>query len=213
MCFSAQSSFAAATVLTGVGFVSLRQVRHYPKYYMLASVPLIFALQQAAEGVVWLTLNNPQYTWLHQCAGLLFIIIAQVLWPIWNPIGLLMFETHAYRKKILGVFSILGILVGSYSAYILATTPLTILETCNSLYYDFLHTPLALQDIYLFLYTIPTVMSLFVTQLKLGWFLGVALIAALFASWFFKAAALGSVWCFCAAILSIFIIVALRKEL
>ena len=213
MCFSAQSSFAAATVLTGIGFVSLRQVRKYPKYFMFASVPLIFAFQQAAEGIVWLTLNNTEYAWLHQLAGLIFMIIAQVVWPILNPVSLSMFETHEYRKKILGVFSVLGILVGAYSAYALATSPLTIIETSNSISYDFLRIPLAQQDLYLFLYTIPTIMSLFVSQLKLGWFLGTSLIIALFASWFFKAAALGSVWCFCAAILSVLIVVALRKEI
>jgi len=213
MCFSAQSSFAAATVLTGIGFVSLRQVRKFPKYFMLASVPLIFALQQASEGIVWLTMNNPQYAWLHQLAGLLFIIIAQVIWPIFIPLSLLMLETQAYHKKVLSVFGVLGAMVSGYSAFSLIRSPMIITIACNSISYDFLHTPLSLQDTYLFIYTIPVVMSFFISELKLGWVLGSSLLAALAISWIFKSAALGSVWCFCAAILSVLVVVALKKEL
>ena len=57
MCFSATASFAAAGVLGTIGVATLRHVRE-PRSLLFASVPMLFAVHQFAEGMVWLGLNG-----------------------------------------------------------------------------------------------------------------------------------------------------------
>jgi hypothetical protein len=56
MCFSATASFSAGTVLLGLGALTLKLVRH-PRELMFAAIPLLFAIQQWTEGVIWLTFH------------------------------------------------------------------------------------------------------------------------------------------------------------
>ncbi|KTD57119.1 hypothetical protein Lsai_1723 [Legionella sainthelensi] len=55
MCFSASASFTAAGVIAAVGICSLLKARTYP-LFLFALTPLFFAVQQALEGIVWITL-------------------------------------------------------------------------------------------------------------------------------------------------------------
>ncbi len=57
MCFSATGSFGVAAVIAGIGAVAIHQEKP-PSHKLLALVPLLFAAQQVAEGVVWMTINR-----------------------------------------------------------------------------------------------------------------------------------------------------------
>src|SRR5262249_3687551 len=57
MCFSAAASFSAAGLLGLAGIGTLAQVRKRIEL-PLAVTPLLFAAQQAIEGVLWLTVNQ-----------------------------------------------------------------------------------------------------------------------------------------------------------
>ena len=57
MCFSATGSFATAGVLMAIGGVSLSRASSKP-LRRLAVIPTFFAAQQAAEGIVWLTIGD-----------------------------------------------------------------------------------------------------------------------------------------------------------
>ena len=57
MCFSASISFTTAAVLTVAGVITLKNTSN-KKEYILASFPLIFALQQFVEGLSWLYLKD-----------------------------------------------------------------------------------------------------------------------------------------------------------
>lgn len=81
MCFSAPASFATAVVTGVIGIVAISrttQRRELP----LALVPLIFAIQQGIEGVLWLTL--PEDTPAVSFGGLVnaYLFFAQVFWPV-----------------------------------------------------------------------------------------------------------------------------------
>ena len=54
MCFSATASFATAGLTGAIGIISLTRVTK-PRDILLAAVPCIFAVQQIAEGSLWLT--------------------------------------------------------------------------------------------------------------------------------------------------------------
>jgi hypothetical protein len=84
MCFSATASFSAAGILALAGAVTLskaRDVRERP----LAAVPLVFALQQGIEGLLWRTVPAG-----HQAGRTLatsFAILAMVFWPVFIPLA------------------------------------------------------------------------------------------------------------------------------
>lgn len=57
MCFSAPASFALSGILTGFGAASIKQSSSRSRR-LFAAIPLLFAAQQAAEGIVWLTVGG-----------------------------------------------------------------------------------------------------------------------------------------------------------
>jgi hypothetical protein len=61
MCFSATASFVSAAALTPLGLLSVRLASgHNPSREIpLALLPVLFASQQALEGLVWLGLEAP----------------------------------------------------------------------------------------------------------------------------------------------------------
>ena len=54
MCFSATASFSAGAVLLGLGTLTVKSA-HRRRELPLAAIPLLFAIQQLTEGVIWLT--------------------------------------------------------------------------------------------------------------------------------------------------------------
>lgn len=57
MCYSATASFASAAVIGAVGAATLTQVRRR-REIPFAALPLLFAVHQATEGLVWLGLEG-----------------------------------------------------------------------------------------------------------------------------------------------------------
>src|SRR5579884_1476267 len=110
MCFSAAGSFTLSGVLAAVGVASVtRDVQ--PPARIFAAVPLLFAAQQAAEGVVWLTIGSAHAA---RSAGVqpiavdAFLAFALIVWPVWSPLSLRLIERNAARKKLLAALSALG---------------------------------------------------------------------------------------------------------
>ena len=60
MCLSATTSFSAAALLLGIGTLTLRSAlaAHQPRALLFASIPILFAIQQLIEGVIWLTFTT-----------------------------------------------------------------------------------------------------------------------------------------------------------
>ena len=54
MCFSATASLSAGTLLLGIGTLTLKSARH-PRELPFAAIPILVAIQQLTEGVIWLT--------------------------------------------------------------------------------------------------------------------------------------------------------------
>ena len=57
MCFSATASFSAGALLLGIGTLTLRSALATRQRHALpfAAIPMLFAMQQLIEGVIWLT--------------------------------------------------------------------------------------------------------------------------------------------------------------
>jgi hypothetical protein len=73
---------------------------------LFASIPLIFGVQQIAEGILWLTLPNSEYLTIQKIFTYVYLFFAQIVWPIWVPIAILLLEKEATRKNIQKVFTL-----------------------------------------------------------------------------------------------------------
>jgi hypothetical protein len=210
MCFSAAGSFGVAAVLAGVGGVSL--ARNTGSARPLAYMPLLFATQQAAEGTVWLTIGHEAQPLLHAAAINLFLAFALVIWPAWLPLALLRLETEDTRRQVLRALAGAGLVVAVTGVAVLLALRPHARVAGHSIHYIYgmpggsaTHVP------YLLLYAVATLLPFFFVTLPLGRIIGAVLLVALATTAVMRRAALTSVWCFFAAILSVLVVAALER--
>lgn len=214
MCFSASASFAAGAVLTAVGVASLNKTTKTSEL-PFASIPLFFGLQQFAEGIVWLSLNNSDYAFMEGISAHAFIFFAQVLWPVWVPFSIYKFERQEGKRNILGKSLIgIGVLVAAIMAYYLFTHHIEakILEHHISYNQAYLQQFGIIGGI---LYLAATAIPPFISTNRKMWILGGSILLAYILTEIFYSQFVVSVWCFFAAILSalvLWIVIIKRKE-
>ena len=212
MCFSATGSFGVAAVIAGIGAVALAQDKP-PSHKMLAAVPLLFAAQQVAEGVVWMTIHHPAEGSLQAIAVALFLGFALIGWPIWVPISLFAAERNPRRKRALAVLSVAGVIVGVYAAVLLIRGQPTAHVAGHSIAYSYKERgPALVLALYLPGYVLPTVVPFFVSTISRAKIMGTVLVLSLLATFIIERQALTSVWCFFAAILSVLIVLSIGRD-
>jgi len=201
MCFSANASFGASIVLTVIGVAAIKKVQH-PSQLLFASIPLLFAVQQISEGIIWLTLANPVYAELSRVMTYFYLFFAQFFWPLWVPIAILMLEKESKRKKIQKILVGIGIIVAFYNAYALLSYHVhaTIIGYHVTYTVDY---PNHLASYGSILYLIATVVPPFFSHIKKMWMFGTSLFISYLISAIFYDHYIVSVWCFFASIISI----------
>jgi hypothetical protein len=211
MCFSATGSFAVSAVLTGVGAGSMAK-GHDRASRMLALMPLLFAAQQAAEGLVWLTVAAKPDSPLQVAAVNVFLGFALVVWPTWLPVSLFRIEKAPGRRRLLASFVGVGVAVSALGGSLLVYWRPQAYEAGHSIHYDYGVSggPWS-QAAYLLLYILPTVVPFFLSTLGLARAMGSVLLVGLAAALVIKQGALTSAWCFFAAIISVLIVIALHR--
>lgn len=208
MCFSSNISFIAAGALTGIGLATIRAARA-SGLKPIAYIPLLFAAQQAAEGIIWLTHDTASL--VLSFAKYLFFCTALIFWPTYLPFSIYYAERDTQRKKSLFFFVLFGILFSVYALYIVCTYPLHVTIINHSIAY-ILAAPVSFQQLQLTTYVIPTIIPLFISSLHYAKLLGTLLIISLAISYYFFYAAYGSVWCFFAALVSGILLYVIKKE-
>ncbi len=213
MCFSAAGSFVVAGVMAGIGTASLARSAA-PHRRMFAAIPLLFAAQQVAEGIVWRTLPDAdQATLLHRSAVNVFLAFALVVWPIWSPGSLLSIEREPTRRRVLAVLLRMGILVAVGAGVLLVAWQPRARVAVHSICYEYGysgHTQVL--SACMAAYVVPTVVPFFVSTARLSRTIGAMLVVSLITAIVVKREALTSVWCFFAAILSGLVLVAVVRE-
>lgn len=204
MCFSAQASFLASVTLVTLGVCALKKAKSKATI-PLALAPFFFGIQQASEGVVWITYNNPDYAIATTIATWIFMFFAYIFWPIWTPFTVLIFEKNMHRKHILFTLLGVGITVAASLAYTLFMSGVQPQINCSHIYYD-----VAMAKLFgywgPFMYCIATIVPFFVSTKKHMALLGGTLFASVAITYWFYAAFFTSVWCFFTALLSLGII-------
>ena len=204
MCFSATASFTASAVLGTTSLTALSLSRSRPQK-ILAGIPLLFALQQFTEGILWLALMHNDWAQWQKPAMYGFLFFAQMLWPVYVPLSMLLFETDMVKKKIINMLLGFGILFALYIGWCLYRYPVAAYIDAHHIRYD-LGFALSRKWYYGLLYFVPTILSPVISSVKrlhlLGYlFLGAYIVARLLFHFYVI-----SVWCFLGAIISIIII-------
>ena len=195
MCISATTSFVAAGGIAVVGVATLRNVNH-PRSVLLALMPLLFALQQFAEGFVWLGLEGVIGDLALQHATFLFMLYAQGVMPL----AVLLIEPKGVRFYGILICTLLGAGLGAYVIYAIVGFPSTSFINRHSItYYNALTEKLWVAGTYEIAVCGALILS---THRVVRWFgllniVGVALVLIV------KGYAFTSVWCLYAAVLSV----------
>ncbi len=199
MCFSAQASFAAAGVLSIAGFLSLKKAQ--PHQHLLAALPALFAVQQCAEGVVWLTLGDP-LSLIHRAAIYTFLFFAYVLWPSYMWQAILSLEIDVQRRKLLQFVGAIGAGISAFLLFNLMQSGASVAVIGHHLVYHVDVLFEAWADYFIVLYALAVLTPFFISTKKYVWIVGAAIFAAMVVSYVSYYMAFVSVWCFFTAIIS-----------
>ena len=112
MCFSAEASYMAAAVLLPAGAVAMRRAYQRDRQYIpLATLPVLFGLQQLFEGFVW-TAGHAGNQVAVETFSLAYMFFSWLAWPIWVPLSTYFIEPCRRRSVYLG-FAIFGAIMGA----------------------------------------------------------------------------------------------------
>lgn len=210
MCFSATASFAASAILTPIGIYAMGRCFNSDRRYLaLASFPVLFGIQQAVEGFEWLAIENGVQSDI-LTAALGFLFFAYFLWPLMVPLSAYFVEENHARRILLFLLSIFGGLFGLslYLPLILNENWLSVEIVQGSILYQ----PKLIYDGFIpwtglrLIYAAIVGLSLLFSTIATVRAFGVIVLLSVIVGFLFFAYAFTSIWCFIAAILSIYIL-------
>jgi hypothetical protein len=222
MCFSATVSYSAAAVLVSTGVYAVQQARRLPPAYLLwALIPVLFGLQQAFEGRVWQELDAGQPgAAIRYAQG--FHFFSHFLWLWWIPLCSYLVEPRLagmaakVRRRVMAGCAMFGAFAGTlvYSTIFMHPEWMSVSVKLHSIVYDFsvpFPSPFHLSVTPAALYALTILVPLFISSHKLIRIFGVlVMFSMVFASDVYSYAYV-SVWCFFAAVLSLYIVYIIRR--
>ncbi len=202
MCFSLEADLVAAAVLAPVAVISLREVRHV-RELPFASLPLLFALHQLVEAVVWAGTEGTVSAGLAHAAAVAYLVVAFPVLPVLVPLAVLMLEPRGYRWRV-APFVLLGAVVATYYATVVLTGPIDVVARPHALtYLAPLQDAAAWTPLYIVAVIGPSLLSGYRSIVAFGLVNLMSMSVAALA----YAEAFTSVWCVCAALSSVLIAV------
>lgn len=216
MCFSATVSYSAAAVLVSTGVYALRQARQLqtPYWMMWALIPVFFGLQQAFEGRVWQELDaGDAGTAVPFALG--FHFFSHFLWLWWLPLCSYLVEPGKIRKGIIGGCAMFGAFAGTLVFSVMVSHPewMSVAMREHSIYYRFsvpyrssIHLPITPAALYALTILVPLLIS---SHRRIMIF-GVLVILSMELAAETYGYAYVSVWCFFAALLSLYLVYMIR---
>ena len=200
MCFSAGASFTGGVIISAIGVATVLKV-HKPSQIVFASIPLFFGFQQFVEGFVWLILQHPEYAQYQHLATSIYLVMAEVFWPVMVPLAVLCMEKDKKRRKFLWVFLTMGISLSLYYTFCLFTFSVTPKIMGYHIEYKD-NFPNSLHLIAFAIYLIASITPLFISSIKRTHLLGILMSLSCLITLIFFTHYLTSVWCFFAALIS-----------
>ena len=167
MCFSVEADVTAGLLLLPIGIATLREVRR-ARELPFASLPLLFALHQLVEALVWAGADGDVSSGVQHAAAVAYLIFALPVLPILVPLAVLMLEPHGLRQRV-APFVVLGAAVSAYFTFALLSAPVRVTVHAHALEY---HTGLHNGDLWAVVYVLavigPSLMSGYRTLVAFG---------------------------------------------
>lgn len=185
-----------------VGAASLRIATK--KQIIIALIPLLFAIQQAFEGFQWLSISSGH---VNPCAGYGFIFFALLLWPVYIPLVVYIFDQK--MRYVTKWLLALGIALSSYFLVILFLAPMEIEVMKMGIYYKI---ALLFGDVTGTLYAIAICGALIASSIKAFRVFGVITFVSVLITTIFFRLTFTSTWCFFAALLSVMIYLYIKES-
>ena len=208
MCFSASASFIGATVLAAVGVKTISATKK-PNQYYLALTPLIFALQQCSEGILWLSFSNPSLVHLQSFAAYTFVMIGALVWPVWIPFAVMKLEPIEKCKSTIRITCLLGLCFSLVLSTFLFLYPVTAEIQSHHIKYHFLF-PDYVEYTYL-MYFVAAVLPAFISSIQHLRLVGILSVVTLVIAELVYRQFVFSVWCFFVSIISLLLYSVLQK--
>ena len=215
MCFSAEASFGLFVALLSGGVYCVKNALSKNRLLLpVAIIPILFAVQQFSEGWVWIGLRWENAALVRMFA-LVFLAFAIVFWPFWVPFCA--FVTGKRKEKIIfGFLSVLGLVIGLgvyVPLFISVDSPVT--DVINhAIHYNvsgsttFQFVPVLLWEA---MYIAIIASPLFASNSRKILYLGIAIVLSAAVSYLIFWFAFTSVWCFFAALLSLYLCIVFRN--
>lgn len=207
MCFSAAASFTAGTILLGIGVATLKLAKHQ-REWALAAIPLLFAIQQLMEGLVWLSFRY-EAPLLNTFMTQGYSFFSHVLWPIYVPMAVLLIEPLGWRRRVLLAYVVAGVAVGAFLLYYMLVSPIVSQPIGQHIEYISPHFFVAAV---MSLYLLSTTLSPMFSSHRMVNVFGILALLSAVAAYYFYVSWFISVWCFFAALLSVVIYFHFKKK-
>ncbi len=205
MCFSPEADLVAGVVLLPVGVAALREVRHV-REVPFAALPLLFALHQLVESLVWFGDSGDVSMCTAQAATTAYVLFALPVLPLLVPLAVLLIEPRGARLRV-APFVALGAVVSGYMGWAVLDGPITVRAEAHALVYG-----VGMDDrvLWSLLYVVAVIgPSLLSGYPSIVWF-GVLNLIGLVAVGTLYLSAFASLWCVFAAASSVLILVHMR---
>lgn len=203
MCFSAAASFTAGVIISATGVATEIKVQK-PSQRLFASIPLIFGIQQIAEGFVWISLQNQGHLLMQNISTYIFLLAADIIWPVMIAASCLLMEENPKKRKILRFLLIPGIALSLYYAFCLLFFHVKPeILNCHINYAGDYPRLLVIPAFLVYLFV--TITPLLVSSVKGTFWLGIMLFLGVVVSVVFYIENVTSVWCFFGAAISVMI--------
>jgi hypothetical protein len=199
----------AAGTLVPAGIYCLKKSNELDRrYWALAMLPLMFGLQQLLEGGVWVALQAGEAAAAHGFAsGYLFF--SHLVWLIWIPYSSYLTERKRGRKQLFLVMTWLGGLVGAYMyvPLLIDSSWITTAIVNQAIDYDlvFVFDAYISQRAMSGLYGAVILLPLLLSSDRYHQWLGSMMFISAVATWVIFDWVFISVWCYFAAIISLYI--------
>lgn len=208
MCFSAPVSFAASALVSDVGFLALRTV-HRPRERLFASIPLLFGIQQAIEGALWLALPlAPNGALVHGLTQA-YAFFVGVSWPILIPLSLILIEPRCSRMRAMRLMLGLGLVAAVYTLTVMGFYGFTVHVDNQCLVYG---NPPGIWPGMIAVYLVATCGAFFIASDEHLRWIGIANVIGFGVALSFFQLNFPSVWCFFAALISSLIYLYVRQD-
>jgi hypothetical protein len=215
MCFSAEASFTAAAILLPAGGFAIRKAYQVnPNLVPLATLPLLFGIQQLFEGLVWTgnTLSSDKMVERYSVAYMFFSWLA---WPIWVPLSTYFLEP-CRRRHVYLLFAILGGIIGAmqyfpyfaHDGWLLTKFLPNAISYEGTVLFDYIMQREYTYAIYLFVIIVPLLTS----SNRRAQVFGILISLVAVTTYLFFQFAYISVFCFGGAVMSLYIIYFIYRE-